>query len=80
MAASCAENDFITISPIGTCWNPCPGKKEPQCGSDGRTYRNPCVLKIAQCLAKKKGRKLILVAKKACKGNQASKASLEQKA
>merc|ERR1711875_125282 len=45
---------------VKSCQKPCTKIRKPVCGSDGVTYANKCVFEIAQCEAKKVGKKLTL--------------------
>ncbi|KAG7168012.1 Ovoinhibitor-like [Homarus americanus] len=47
--------DLRGASGSSTCTNNCPKQLLPICGSDGKTYRNKCELKYADCLGKQHG-------------------------
>ena len=65
----------------GICNRPCNKKFKPMCGSDGKTYNNPCLLNNARCKANKTGSGLELKYQGPCdnstvknsKGKQAKK-------
>jgi len=50
------------------CNRNCPKNKAPVCGSDGKTYGNRCLFKIAQCKAKKNDEELTIIKKGPCEG------------
>merc|ERR1712168_767590 len=50
-----------------TCQKSCPRNLKRVCASNGRTYGNKCLFEIAQCQAKKKGIKLIIISQGRCK-------------
>ena len=48
MKCLCQTMNFeLNVEP--KCRAGCPKIYDPQCGTDGKTYGNPCLLKYAQC-------------------------------
>merc|ERR1712212_1051587 len=49
---SIAISAFKSYGNEEVCERPCPDNYDPVCASDGETYANKCLFKIAECTAK----------------------------
>jgi len=55
---------------LGECGTTCTYEHRPVCASDGQTYANTCLFKIAECKAKLNGVTLTMKHRRSCEGTE----------
>lgn len=66
----CKKQKKTRVCPnLGQCYI----KEQPVCGSDKKTYRNPCFFRVSKCIAKRQNQKLTIKKRGACGKRKPSK-------